>query len=89
MRPIKTIFYSPHFTRAIKRLPSELANEASKRENLFRCDCFDARLRTHKLKGRHRDLWSFSVTTKYRIMFRFLSADSVYFLDVGDHSIYQ
>lgn len=89
MRPIRTILYSPHFTRAAKRLPPELISEASEREDLFRRDCFDPRLRTHKLKGKHRDLWSFSITSKYRIMFRFIDADAVYFIDVGDHSIYQ
>jgi len=89
MRPIGTILYSSHFSRAVKKLPIELADEVSKQESVFRRDCFNPLLRTHKLKGKNRDLWAFSITAKYRIMFRFLTADRVYFMDVGDHSIYQ
>lgn len=88
-RPIKTILYSSHFARAMKRLSSELTSEVREREMNFRRDCFDQRLKTHKLKGRHRDLWSFSITHKHRIVFKFLAPNIVYFIDVGDHSIYQ
>ena len=89
MKPIKTIAYSSHFERAIKKLPASLLKEAAKGERIFRRDCFDPRLHTHKLHGPQKDLWSFSLTYTYRIIFRFLSHDVAYFIDVGDHSIYQ
>ena len=73
----------------MKKLPVKLRSEVRRREVMFRSDCYDARLRTHKLKGKHRDLWSFSVTHKHRVVFRFLASDTAYFIDVGDHSIYQ
>lgn len=89
MRPIKTIVYASHFARAARKLPQEFKEEIDKRERIFREDCFDPRLETHKLKGKYHNLWSFSITHKHRVMFKFLSADMVYFLDVGDHSIYR
>lgn len=89
MRSIRTIIYSSHFARAAKKLPRDLREGVAAREVIFRHDCFDARLKTHKLKGRHNDKWSFSVTHAHRIVFRFLADDTAYFIDVGDHSIYQ
>lgn len=72
----------------MKKLPSSLTQEVRLREGWFRENCFDPRLKTHKLKGKHQDLWSFSITIKYRIVFRFVGSEEVYFIDVGDHSIY-
>lgn len=89
MSPVKTIYYSSHFLKKFKKLPEFLKSAASERELLFRKNCFDSKLDTHKLKGKLRDYWSFSITHKNRIMFRFLENNSVLFIDVGDHSIYQ
>lgn len=89
MASIKTIFYSSHFERALRRLSLKLKDEVAKRETLFRRDCFDSRLKTHKLKGKYQEFWSFSITHKHRLVFRFLAPDKVYFIDIGDHSIYQ
>lgn len=88
MRPIRRIEFTTHFLRALHSLPNDLIDEVSERERLFQNDCFDARLRTHKLKGQLQDVWSFSITYKHRVIFRFLSTDSVEFLDVDDHSVY-
>lgn len=56
---------------------------------LFRRDPFDPRLETHRLRGKLKKLWSFSVDQRYRILFEFLdkSKTEVVFLDVGTHSI--
>ena len=89
MRPINGILYSSHFARAVKKLPPLVQQEAGKREIMFRRDCFDARLKTHKLKGGQPERWSFSINYQYRILFRFIDSETAYFLDVGDHSIYQ
>ncbi|HEX9502964.1 MAG TPA: type II toxin-antitoxin system mRNA interferase toxin, RelE/StbE family [Patescibacteria group bacterium] len=89
MRPIKTVFYSSHFGKAFKKLQVSLQSEVVKKEAIFRRDCFDSKLRTHKLKGKNQDLWSFSVTQKHRVVFRFIFDDTVLFIDIGDHSIYQ
>jgi len=89
MRPITRIQYSPHFVRAMKSLPSDLAEAVELAVALFRSDCTASALRTHKLQGDRKDTWSFSVTRKHRIVFRFFASDQVEFIDVGDHSIYR
>lgn len=88
LRPIKSIYYSSRFLSSLKKLPVNLAKEAQKRELIFRADCFDPKLRTHKLKGKLQAHWSFSITQKYRILFRFITNNAVLFIDVGDHTIY-
>ncbi len=89
MRPIGTIRYSSHFRRRFKKLDPQLAGEVAKSENLFRADCFHPSLDTHKLKGKLKGFWSFSITRKYRILFQFLSANEAYFVDVDDHDMYR
>lgn len=89
MRPIREIRYSSHFVRAVKKLPRHIADHCEEREEIFRKNCFDPRLKTHKLHGRFYEHWSFSITHAYRIVFRFLTPDTVLFVDTDDHSIYQ
>ncbi len=85
---ITGIYYSSHFARAFKSLPADVRGEASRRERIFRNDCFDARLKTHKLKGSLAKYWSFSVNFSYRIVFEFIGEGEVAFVDIGDHGIY-
>ena len=86
---IKNIYYSSHFERAFKMLPSKIKKQAIEKEKIFREDCFDKRLKTHKLKGRFENYWSFSINYSYRILFEFSDKDEVGFIDVGTHSIYE
>ena len=88
-RPIRTIVYTPHFARAYRNLSNAIKKIAEKREIIFRNNAFDPRLRTHKLKGRLGDYWSFSVTHSYRIVFTFEGDNQVAFHDAGDHRVYQ
>ena len=92
MRPaiaISTIRYSTHFNRAFKKLDPSLASEIAKRERLFRAGCFNPLLDTHKLHGKLKGYWAFSITYKYRILFQFISTHEAYFIDVDDHDIYR
>lgn len=89
MRPIARILYSSHFRRKFKKLDAGLAREVTESEKLFREDCFHSSLDTHKLAGKLRGFFSFSITRKYRILFQFLSANEVYFVDVDDHDMYR
>ncbi|KKU80487.1 MAG: Plasmid stabilization system [Candidatus Peregrinibacteria bacterium GW2011_GWA2_47_7] len=86
---IKEIFYSSHFERAFKKLPSAVKKRATAKEKIFRKDCFDECLKTHKLHGELNAFWSFSVDYSYRILFEFHGNASVIFIDIGPHSIYQ
>lgn len=86
-RPISTIRVTSHFARQYKRLPPEIQEIAEAREQIFRTDAFDSRLRTHKLSGRLKDLWAFSITRDIRIVFEFLEADEVLFHSIGPHEV--
>ena len=85
---IRKIYYSSHFARAFKKLPLEIKKRAIAREKIFRSNCFDARLKTHKLKGTLQEYWSFPIDRSVRILFEFSEENSVGFIDVGDHDIY-
>lgn len=85
---IRTIYYSSHFSLAFRKLPSVVQDEAVHKERLFRKNCFDPRLKTHKLKGKLNGHWSFSVNYSYRILFTFQDDGSVILIDIGSHSIY-
>lgn len=86
---VREIWYSKHFQRAIKKLPSGMKSEISKREKIFKNNCFDPRLKTHKLSGKLRNYWSFPLTHSHRVLFQFFGKGKVGFIDIGDHSIYQ
>lgn len=59
------------------------------REKIFRNNCFDPRLKTHKLTGALKDYWSFSVTYSDRILFAFIKENEVIFYKIGSHEIYR
>ncbi len=85
---IKNIYYSSHFEKAFKALPLNVRKQAIEKEKIFQENCFDKRLKTHKLKGRLENYWSFSINYSYRILFEFSDENEVGFIDVGTHSIY-
>ena len=89
MPTIKRIHYSSHFIRATRKLTLELQNKTIEREKIFGANCFDPRLDTHKLSGKLKRSWSFSVDFHNRILFDFLPNNEVLFIDVGDHDIYK
>ena len=83
------VSYSTHFKRAYKKFPEDLKPQVRERERLFRADCFDARLKTHKLAGKLDGFWTFSITQKYRILFAFEAEGAVTLLDIDDHGLYR
>ena len=50
-RPITVIHITPDFEKTFLRLPKHIQALATRKDQWFRKDAFDARLRTHKLKG--------------------------------------
>lgn len=47
------------------------------------------KLKVHKLHGKMKDVYSFSVNYKYRILFKYSDKNTVVLLTLGDHQIYQ
>jgi len=83
------IFYSRKFAREYRKLPLRIKKIAERKEQIFRKDPFDPRLKTHKLKGSLKDFLSSSIDRKYRIIFEFINRNTVWFHSVGEHSIYK
>ena len=55
---------------------------------LFVVDPFDAKLKTHKLSGKLKDLWGFSVGFNLRVVFYFTNnkPKKAIFIDIGTHA---
>jgi len=83
------IIYAPKFAREYKKLSKKIKKAAEEREVVFRSNPFDPVLETHKLHGRLKEFWSFSIGFRHRIIFEFADGDVVYFHSVGDHDVYQ
>jgi addiction module RelE/StbE family toxin len=83
------IIYSSKFAREYKKLPRKVKSKAEEHETIFRQNPHDPRLNTHKLHGRLKEFWSFSMGSKYRIIFEFGDNNTIYFHSVGSHDIYQ
>lgn len=82
------IFYHPRFRKSYQKLEAQLKLKAEINEILFRKNPFNPKLDTHKLHGKLKSKWSFSVGPRHRILFEFDKND-VIFLDVGDHDLYK
>mgnify|MGYP001610626162 CR=1 FL=1 len=83
------IYYSSKFEREYKHLSLKIKKTAEKKENIFRLNPFDQSLKTHKLSGKLREFWSFSLDDKYRLIFEFVDGQTVWFHSVGKHDIYE
>ena len=82
------IYYSSKFAKEYKRLPKKVKAAAEKREKIFRANPFNPGLKTHRLSGRLKDYYSFSIDYNHRIIFEFVEKDVVWFHSVGTHAIY-
>jgi addiction module RelE/StbE family toxin len=83
------IIYSCQFIKDYRRLDNKTKEKAEEKEDVFRENPFDARLKTHKLNGHLSDLWSFSVDYDCRIIFEIQSEKVFVFHAIGSHSIYE
>jgi mRNA-degrading endonuclease YafQ of YafQ-DinJ toxin-antitoxin module len=55
--------------------------------DLFILDPIEAKLKTHKLSGKLKDLWSFSIGNDFRVVFYFTTDKprKAIFVDIGTH----
>ncbi len=83
------IYYSSKFAKEYKRLPKTVKIAAERKEAIFRKDLFDPQLKTHKLTGKLKEYYSFSIDYQYRIIFELIKKDIVWFHSVGTHEIYK
>jgi len=82
------ISFSSSFRRAFKkRIKGNIDLEARfwKKVEQFTIDPFDQSLKTHKLSGKLKELWSFSVEYDDRVLFYFTEDGNAVFVDIGSH----
>lgn len=80
---------SSGFRKSYKKLPKNIKDRAKEKEKIFRNNPFDARLYTHKLHGKYKNYWAFTIVSRYRIMFAFVESEIIDFVDIGTHEIYR
>ncbi|MDO8429382.1 MAG: type II toxin-antitoxin system mRNA interferase toxin, RelE/StbE family [Candidatus Daviesbacteria bacterium] len=84
----RQINYTPQFLKSLKHLPKDQLNHLSEKEKIFLKDPYDPRLKTHKLSGKLRKFYAFSVSYHWRIVFHFVGED-IYFDNIGTHEVYK
>lgn len=82
------LIYAPRFVRHFKRLPKGLQEEAVARIELFKDSKNHASIKVHKLHGKLKKFYGFSVDFRNRIVFDYVSENEVVLLTIGDHDIY-
>ncbi len=88
-RSIERILVTSDFGKSFRRLPRHVQDLLARKEEWFKANPFDPRLRTHRLHGRLQDYWAYSVNRQYRVLFRFASLRVVVYYDVGTHGVYK
>ncbi|OGI63907.1 hypothetical protein A2914_02180 [Candidatus Nomurabacteria bacterium RIFCSPLOWO2_01_FULL_41_21] len=83
------IRFTSKFKKAYKKMPKMIKTKAEEREKIFQKNPFDTRLDTHKLHGKYKEYWAFTVIGQHRIMFAFSGKEFVDFINIGTHEIYK
>ena len=82
--------YTPSFVRLLKSLPDALIEEALEKIEQFRDSKNHEQLKVHKLSGRLKERYAFSVNYKIRIVFSYLKTKpkEARLHAIGDHDVY-
>ena len=83
------IVYSAKFAKEYKKLPLKVKLSAERKEKIFRKTPHSPLLKTHRLTGKLKEYYAFSIDYHYRIIFEFRKKDIIWFHSVGTHEIYQ
>ncbi|MFH0769829.1 MAG: hypothetical protein V1926_00450 [Candidatus Peregrinibacteria bacterium] len=83
------ILFTPSFLRQFNKLPPELQDEVDAAVLRFQSHPRDRSLKLHRLKGKLRRFFSFSVNYRYRIVCQNDAHDVWALLSVGDHDVYR
>lgn len=83
------IGFTKAFLRQLKKLEPALQEEICEKVELFQVQPDHMSLKVHKLKGRLKDRYSFSVNYSYRGVFKYTSKTEVVLMAVGDHDVYK
>ena len=74
-----------YFARKYRKLPHYIKKKTIEREKLFIKNPFNSRLSTHKLHGKKKEEWAYSIDYHYRISFIFVGKDEILYTNIGTH----
>jgi addiction module RelE/StbE family toxin len=80
---------SRRFVKNWSKLNPKRKKETVEKIDIFLENPYSPTLKTHKLTGKLKDYWSFSVSYNLRVMFKFSKNNVVEFIDIGGHEIYK
>ena len=83
------ISYSPSFINRLEKLESRLQEEVLDKIDLLKDRNNHKMLKVHKLHGKYKNRWSFSVNYEFRILFSYLKKNEIVLLAIGLHDIYK
>ena len=83
------IGYTPTFLRQYKKLEQALQKAVKDKIEEFRDRKNHKKLEVHKLHGKHKECYAFSVDHRNRVSFMYIDAQTVALLGVDDHDIYR
>lgn len=82
------ISFSSSFKRAFKKrikANTDLEEKFWQKLEQFTVNPYDTSLKTHKLSGKLKEFWSFSVDYDERVLFYFTEDEKAVFVDIGSH----
>ena len=82
------VSFSSSFKRAFKNRikgNADLETRFWQKLEQFAVDPFDPSLKTHKLSGKLKEFWSFSVDSDGMVLFYFTEEEKAVFVDIGSH----
>jgi len=71
--------------KKIKRKDKRLAGKIEKQLILFQKNPKHPSLRLHKLSGNINGMWSISITSSIRMVYRIMNESTAYFVNIGTH----
>lgn len=86
---MRQVFYSSKFRKALKKMPRFVKDAFLEKEGAFLDNPFLPTLETHKLHGKYKEYWAFTVIGQYRVMFQRLKNDDAGLINIGTHDIYK
>lgn len=83
--------YKPSFLHELKKIKGRLQEDVLEATERFKDTDNHQILRVHKLHGRLKSCFGFSVNYRYRIIFQWTDTkkNTAELLDIGDHNIYE
>jgi addiction module RelE/StbE family toxin len=86
---IVQIELSTKFRKSFAHVSQNVFNQYQKKVGLFIHEPFHPSLKTHALTGKLQGYYAFSINYSYRVVFQFMNAKEVLFINIGTHEIYK